>query len=67
VIGRLEDGRTFIVRCNACGSHSTVLVDDVTQEYIERMPFRDTSLTYGDDSSRVARDGIHRGNHGGTA
>ena len=24
VIGRLEDGKTLIVRCNACGAHSTV-------------------------------------------
>jgi hypothetical protein len=25
VIGRLEDGKTLIIRCNACGAHSTVL------------------------------------------
>lgn len=67
VIGRLEDGRTLIVRCNACGSHSTVVIDDTAQEYIERLPFEETSLTYGDDSSRVAGDGVHRGSDGNTA
>jgi hypothetical protein len=25
VIGRLEDGKTLIIRCNACGAHSTVV------------------------------------------
>lgn len=25
IIGRLEDGKTLIMRCNACGAHSTVL------------------------------------------
>jgi hypothetical protein len=25
IIGRLEDGKTLIIRCNACGAHSTVL------------------------------------------
>jgi translation initiation factor 2 beta subunit (eIF-2beta)/eIF-5 len=25
VIGRLEDGKTLIIRCNACGAHSTVI------------------------------------------
>jgi hypothetical protein len=65
VIGRLEDGGTFIIRCNACGAHSTVMVDDLTREYAERLPFENTGLTY--DSSRAGRDGIHRGNQGGTA
>jgi hypothetical protein len=25
IIGRLEDGKTLIIRCNACGAHSTVV------------------------------------------
>jgi hypothetical protein len=25
IVGRLEDGKTLIVRCNACGAHSTIL------------------------------------------
>jgi hypothetical protein len=25
IIGRLEDGKTLIVRCNACGAHATVV------------------------------------------
>jgi Zn finger protein HypA/HybF involved in hydrogenase expression len=25
IVGRLEDGKTLIVRCNACGAHSTLL------------------------------------------
>jgi hypothetical protein len=25
IIGRLEDGRTLILRCNVCGAHSTIL------------------------------------------
>jgi hypothetical protein len=27
IIGRLEDGTTLIVRCNACGAHSTVMTN----------------------------------------
>lgn len=29
VIGRLDDGRTLILRCDECGSHSTVITPDV--------------------------------------
>jgi hypothetical protein len=32
VIGRLEDGKTLIVRCNACGAHSTVMATRTASE-----------------------------------
>jgi hypothetical protein len=25
IVGRLEDGRTLIFRCNVCGAHSTIV------------------------------------------
>jgi uncharacterized Zn finger protein len=28
VVGRLDDGRTLILRCNACGAHTTLITPD---------------------------------------
>jgi hypothetical protein len=35
IIGRLEDGKTLIVRCNACGSHSTLLPNNADADALE--------------------------------
>jgi hypothetical protein len=52
VIGRLDDGRTMILRCNACGAHSTLVHDRVIHEFMERLPYDDA----GRDLNWLARD-----------
>jgi hypothetical protein len=67
IIGRLEDGRTLILRCNSCGAHSTVIMDESAQEFIARVPEDEASWRYADDSSGTASHGNHRGSDGNAA
>jgi hypothetical protein len=44
IVGRLEDGKTLILRCNACGTLSTLLPDGSGADTIDRsMPAREVT------------------------
>jgi hypothetical protein len=44
IVGRLEDGKTLILRCNACGAFSTLLPNGTDADTIDRsMPAREVT------------------------
>jgi hypothetical protein len=44
IVGRLEDGKTLILRCNACGGFSTLLPNGTEADTIDgSMPAREVT------------------------